>query len=205
MIVPFHFCMRMSSPSASPYEQVPSPMPFSPFSNSSSRRNERGTGTPEARTADGVSACRGRERGVFVGYLWPSESSGCERLLTSGAARRGESLAQPHSLVHSSTRPQHHASLLSLMTPTLIPPLHTRRHTRVQPASSPSLSQLLESPRPHGKATWTLDRLALMMETQALLLPIDLYEILLVITRVFESATQPLADAAGTSVCFSLA
>lgn len=42
-MVPFHFSIRMSSPSSRPYEQVPSPIPFSPFSSSSSKRNERGT------------------------------------------------------------------------------------------------------------------------------------------------------------------
>lgn len=43
MMVPFHFSIDISSPSCKPYEHVPSPMPFSPFSSSSSRRNERGT------------------------------------------------------------------------------------------------------------------------------------------------------------------
>ena len=64
-IVPFQFDMRRSSPSANPYEQasddnhlvsarigvastdvLPAPRPFSPFSNSSSRRKFRGTLAP---------------------------------------------------------------------------------------------------------------------------------------------------------------
>jgi hypothetical protein len=47
MMVPFHLLMFISSPSCNPYEQVPSPIPFSPFSSSSRRRNERGTGRRE--------------------------------------------------------------------------------------------------------------------------------------------------------------
>jgi len=43
-MVPFQRCIDISSPSCKPYEQVPSPIPFSPFSSSSSKRNERGTG-----------------------------------------------------------------------------------------------------------------------------------------------------------------
>ena len=46
MIVPFQLDMRISSPSSRPYEHDPSPMPFSPFSSSSSRRKLRGTKTP---------------------------------------------------------------------------------------------------------------------------------------------------------------
>lgn len=53
MMVPFHLLMFISSPSWSPYEQVPSPMPFSPFSSSSRRRNERGTGQLESRVPGG--------------------------------------------------------------------------------------------------------------------------------------------------------
>ena len=43
MIVPFQLDMRISSLSSRPYEHDPSPMPFSPFSSSSSRRKLRGT------------------------------------------------------------------------------------------------------------------------------------------------------------------
>lgn len=43
MIVPFQLLIIISSPSSSPYEQEPSPMPFSPFSSSSSSLKFLGT------------------------------------------------------------------------------------------------------------------------------------------------------------------
>lgn len=43
MIVPVQLVMNTSPPSSMPYETVPSPMPFSPFSSSSSKRKLRGT------------------------------------------------------------------------------------------------------------------------------------------------------------------
>ena len=43
MIVPFQWLIMISSPSSRPYEQEPSPMPFSPFSSSSSKRKFLGT------------------------------------------------------------------------------------------------------------------------------------------------------------------
>jgi hypothetical protein len=46
MIVPFQWVIMISSPSSRPYEHEPSPMPFSPFSSSSSRRKLRGTVEP---------------------------------------------------------------------------------------------------------------------------------------------------------------
>jgi hypothetical protein len=43
IIVPFQSVIMMSSPLSNPYEHEPSPMPFSPFSSSSSKRKFRGT------------------------------------------------------------------------------------------------------------------------------------------------------------------
>jgi hypothetical protein len=42
-MVPFQLLIIISSPSSSPYEQDPSPIPFSPFSNSSNNLKLRGT------------------------------------------------------------------------------------------------------------------------------------------------------------------
>lgn len=42
-MVPFQLLIKTSSPSSNPYEHEPSPMPFSPFSSSSSRRKFLGT------------------------------------------------------------------------------------------------------------------------------------------------------------------
>lgn len=44
IMVPFQWLIMISSESSRPYEHEPSPMPFSPFSSSSSRRKLRGTG-----------------------------------------------------------------------------------------------------------------------------------------------------------------
>ena len=60
MIVPFQWLIMISSPSSRPYEQEPSPMPFSPFSSSSSSRKLRGT----TRVSRGVN-CAGRQRRTF--------------------------------------------------------------------------------------------------------------------------------------------
>lgn len=43
MMVAFQLDIRVSVPSSRPYEQDPSPSPFSPFSSSSRRRKLRGT------------------------------------------------------------------------------------------------------------------------------------------------------------------
>lgn len=43
MIVPFQLDIMISSPSSRPYEQEPSPIPFSPFSSSSRSLKLRGT------------------------------------------------------------------------------------------------------------------------------------------------------------------
>jgi hypothetical protein len=68
MIVPFQSLIMISSPSSNPYEQLPSPIPFSPFSSSSSRRKFRGTGRQIRQRSKSDQI----HQKILVRYLWPS-------------------------------------------------------------------------------------------------------------------------------------
>lgn len=64
MMVPVQCRMSMSSALSMPYETVPSPMPFSPFSSSSSSRKLRGTegAWVSGREGAGVTGAKARAR-----------------------------------------------------------------------------------------------------------------------------------------------
>jgi hypothetical protein len=92
MIVPFQCVMRTSSPSSSPYEHEPSPIPFSPFSSSSSRRKLRGTAQNHARHE---KSCE-RARSVMT-YSWPSRG---RRRDTQGVWRGNTADGAQHNCRH---------------------------------------------------------------------------------------------------------
>lgn len=71
MIVPFQYIIMISSLSSNPYEQDPSPMPFSPFSSSSRRRKFRGTGISfsqclRSRHANIITFSHGSEMSLYM-------------------------------------------------------------------------------------------------------------------------------------------
>lgn len=65
---------QVSVLSSRPYEQLPSPRPFSPFSSSSSKRKLRGTaGAVRCRAVRRLSEKRsaGVEKSRFATHFWP--------------------------------------------------------------------------------------------------------------------------------------